>query len=171
MHVVSDGNISVSTISKLEIQRMLFCQIVNDLFFIALNMSDFMPKKVLAGNLTVLLKKSAAELHRILVETHSNGALLEITCRDWFKRFKNNDFNGEDKAYSSTPKKFEDEELEALLHEDSCQAQAELAESLGVDHTTVLKCLKTLGIIQKQGNWVPYKLKPTDIEQCLVTFE
>ena len=56
-------------------------------------------------------------------------------------------------------KKFEDEELEALLHEDSCQAQAELAESLGVDHTIVSKRLKALGLIQKQEHWLPYKLK------------
>ena len=39
-----------------------------------------------------------------------------------------------------------DEELEALLHEDSCQAQAEFSESLGVDRTKVLKCLKALGM-------------------------
>ena len=34
-----------------------------------------------------------------------------------------------------------DEELEALLHEDLYQAQAELAESLEADYTTILKCL------------------------------
>ena len=30
-------------------------------------------------------------------------------------------------------RKFEDEEVEASLHEDSCQVQADLAESLRVD--------------------------------------
>ena len=49
-------------------------------------------------------------------------------------------------------KKFEDKELEALLHENSCQAEVELEESLGVDYTTVSKSLKALGIIQKQGH-------------------
>jgi len=44
---------------------------------------------------------------------------------------------------------FEDEELQALLHEDSCQMLAELAESLGVDNTTVSKRLKILEMIQK----------------------
>ncbi|GBM73865.1 hypothetical protein AVEN_90552-1 [Araneus ventricosus] len=58
------------------------------------------------------------------------------------------------------------EEMEASLHEDSCQTRAELAE-LGVDHTTVSKCLKALGMIQKQ--WVPYQLKPRDVEQHLFT--
>ena len=50
-------------------------------------------------------------------------------------------------------KKFEDKELEALLHEDSHQVQAELAESFGVDYTTILKCLKALGMIPKWGHW------------------
>ncbi|GBN73017.1 hypothetical protein AVEN_208235-1 [Araneus ventricosus] len=40
--------------------------------------------------------------------------------------------------------------LEALVHEDSCETLAELAESLGVDHTTVSKRLKAIGIIKKQ---------------------
>ena len=75
----------------------------------------------------------------------------------------------EDKERCGAPKKFEDEELEALLHEDSGQTQAELAESLGVDYTTVLKRLKALEMIQKQGHWVPYEMKPRDIERRLVT--
>ena len=48
---------------------------------------------------------------------------------------------------------------------------AELAESLGVDHTTVSKRLKVLGMIQKQGHWVPYELKPRDVERRLFTCE
>ena len=68
-------------------------------------------------------------------------------------------------------KKFKDEELEALLHEDSCQLQAELPESLEVGHTTVSKHLKALGMVQKQGHWVPYELKPRDVERRLVTCE
>ncbi|EFN77463.1 hypothetical protein EAI_12768, partial [Harpegnathos saltator] len=73
-------------------------------------------------------KESAVEAHRILVETYGDHALSETTCRDWFK---NNDFDVEDKERSGAPKKFEDEELEALLDEDPCQTQNELAESLG----------------------------------------
>jgi len=49
-----------------------------------------------------------------------------ISCQKQaeFKRSKNNDV--EDKEHSGAPEKFEDEELEALLH-DSCQMLAELA--------------------------------------------
>ena len=51
------------------------------------------------------------------------------------------------------PKKFEDEELEALLGEDCCQTQEELAESLGFTQAAISKRLKAVGYIQKQGNW------------------
>ena len=67
--------------------------------------------------------------------------------------------------------KLEDEELKVLLHEDSCQAQPELAELLGVDHTIVLKHLKALGMIQMQGDWMLYKMKLRDAEWRLVTWE
>ena len=95
---------------------------------------------------------------------------METACKNWFRRLKN-DFGVEDKECSGAPKKFEDEELEALLHENSCQVQVEHTELLGVDHTTVLKCLKALEMIQKQGHWVPYKLKLRDVEWHLVMCE
>ena len=51
---------------------------------------------------------------------------------------------------------YEDAELEALLDEDSCQMQKELALTLGVTQQTISYRLNgSLGMIQKQGNWVP----------------
>ena len=73
------------------------------------------------------MKKSAAEAHRLLVEAY--GALSEKSCREWFQKFKNGEFD-EDKERSGRPKVYEDAELEALLDEDSYQK--ELALTLGV---------------------------------------
>ena len=58
------------------------------------------------------------------------AAISERTCREWFQRFKNGDFDGiavEDRHSSGKEKVFEDAELEALLEQDSCQNQEELA--------------------------------------------
>ncbi|KAG5317737.1 MOS1T transposase, partial [Pseudoatta argentina] len=85
---------------------------------------------------------------------------FQPTRRDWFRRFKNNDFEFEDKERSGAPKKFEDKELEQLLDEDPSQTLSELGKTLQVDESTVSKRLKGLGMIQKQGHWVPYELKP-----------
>ena len=60
----------------------------------------------------------------------------------------------EDEERPEQLKKFKDEELEALLDEDCCQTQEELAESLGVTQAVISKPLKAAGYIQKPGNWV-----------------
>ena len=71
----------------------------------------------------------------------------------------------EDDERPGSPKKFEDEELEALLDEDYYQTQEELAESLGFTQAAISKHLKAAGYIQKQGNWAPHELKPRDVER------
>ena len=48
--------------------------------------------------------KSAPKAHRILVGTYGDNALSDTTCRDWFRRFKYNDFKLEDKERSGAPK-------------------------------------------------------------------
>jgi len=59
--------------------------------------------------------------------------------------------------------------LEALFHEDSCQTQEKWAGSLRVTQEAISKRLKAMGMIQKQRNWVPYDLKPRDVERrCLL---
>ena len=98
-----------------------------------------------------------------LSNTYDEVAISERTCRKWFQRFKNSDFDVEDRHSGGREKVFEDAELEALLEQDSCQNREELARLLGVTQQAILKCLKAMGIIQKQGNWVPNELKPRDV--------
>ena len=71
------------------------------------------------------LKNSAAEAHRALLSTYGEAAPSEKTCREWFQRFKNGNFDVEDKERSERPEVYEDAELEGLLNKDSCQTQEE----------------------------------------------
>jgi len=48
---------------------------------------------------------------------------------------------------SKTGIAMEDAELEALLEQNSCQNQEELARSLGVTQQAISKCLKAMGRI------------------------
>ncbi|KAG5322394.1 MOS1T transposase, partial [Pseudoatta argentina] len=103
-------------------------------------MSKFVPNKVYLRGILLyyfIQKKSAAEAHRILVQTYGDNALSDTTCRDWFRRFKNNDVELEDKERSGAPKKFQDKELEQLLDEDPSQTlrndpEARTLENRGV---------------------------------------
>ncbi|GBP80370.1 Mariner Mos1 transposase [Eumeta japonica] len=119
-------------------------------------MSTFAPNKAYLRGILLhyfIQKKSAAEAHRILAETYGDNALPDTTCRDWFRRFKNNDFEFEDKERSGAQKKFEDKKLEELLDQDRCQT------------------LTKLGTVQKQGHWVPYEFKQKDVERHFLTCE
>jgi len=102
-------------------------------------MSRFKPNKCHLRELLIYffnLKKSA-KAHRLLVEAYGDAALSERSWREWFQKFKNDEFDVEDKERSGRPKVYEDE-LEALLDEDSCQTQKELALTLGVTQQTIL---------------------------------
>ena len=71
----------------------------------------------------------------------------------------------EDEERPGQPKKIEYEEVEALLDEECCKTQEELAESLGVTQAAISKRLKAAGYILKQGNWVPHEFNPRDVER------
>ena len=116
-------------------------------------MSNFVPEKVFLRRVLLHyfnMKKTDAGSHRILVEVYGEHALAERTCQKWFGRFKSGEFGLEDEERPGQPKKFEDEKLEALLDEDCCQTQKDLAESLGLTQAAISKRLKAAGYIQKQ---------------------
>ena len=59
-------------------------------------MSSFEPNKRHLRELLIYffnLKKSAAEAHRLLVEAYDDTALSERSCREWFQKFKNGEFD------------------------------------------------------------------------------
>lgn len=137
-------------------------------------MSGFIPKKRNLREALLFcfhLKKSATESLRWLSEAYGDYAPSISTCEYWFRRFKCGDFDTEDKERPGQPPKFEDEKLEALLDEDPCQTLKEFASTLNVTQMAISKCLKALGMVQKQGNWLPYELNLKDVERRFLTCE
>lgn len=116
-------------------------------------------------------KKTASESHNLFVETYGEYALSRTQCFEWFQRFASGDFDVKDKERPGQPKKFEDEELQALLDEDPSQTLVELSASLNVGVMTVWDRLEKMGMIQKQGYWVPHKLQARDVERRFSTCE
>ena len=117
------------------------------------------------------LKKSAAESHRMLVEAYGDNALSDTTCRDWFRRFKDGNFDLSDKKRENRPRKVEDHELQALLDQDDTQSQKMLAEQLGVTQPAISMRLHAMGKIQKLGKWVPHELTERQQEKRKTTCE
>ncbi|GJQ67853.1 hypothetical protein Trydic_g16617 [Trypoxylus dichotomus] len=71
------------------------------------------------------------------------------------QRFKNGGFDIENRKHAGDRERVSiDTELEALLQEDSCQTEEELATSLEVTQQAISKRRKAMGMIQKRGSWV-----------------
>ncbi|CAK9833803.1 Transposable element Tc1 transposase [Anthophora retusa] len=89
--------------------------------FICVKISIFEPNKRHLREALLFcfyLKKSAAEAHRMLILAYGEACMSESSCREWFRRFKDGDFDAEDKECCGRPKLFEDEETKAILDED-----------------------------------------------------
>ena len=100
-----------------EVTTRLFC---------ALSMSTFVPTKQHLREALLFcfnLKKSAAEEHRLLCEAYGEHATSIKTCKYWSRNFKSGDVDTSDKEREGRLVKFEDAELEALLHQDSYQTE------------------------------------------------
>jgi len=114
-------------------------------------MSNFLLKK---KHMREALLFNLKKLHRMLVEAYGDNALSETTCRDWFRRFNDDNFNLNDKKRENRPRKIEDCQLQALLDEDDIQSQKMLTEQLGVSQAAISMRLHTMGKVQKIGKWV-----------------
>jgi len=75
--------------------------------------------------------------------------ILKVYAKDsWFQRFRNGNFDINDKLRGQSRKMKEN--LEILFAEDATQSSVKLAKQLAINHTTVLQRLHALGKIQKE---------------------
>ncbi|UYV81405.1 CNOT6L [Cordylochernes scorpioides] len=126
------------------------------------------PSKFVPKMLSIQQKENRVEVAKKKVDAiapslqfHKRGAEIGT---NW-------DLDSIELAPGPTKEPFEDTELEALLNEDSSQTQEELAETLEVTQQAISNRITVMGMVQKQGNWVPCELKPGNIERRICTCE
>nr|KAF6392649.1 hypothetical protein mPipKuh1_007835 [Pipistrellus kuhlii] len=120
-------------------------------------MSNFVPKKTFVGSFNSLLyfeEKVIVYFRKLMV----NMLLLKILENTGLKVMIL-----KDKELGQT-KKFEDQQLQALLDEDACQTQNQLAERLNVAQQTISNHLQAMGKILKEGKWLPDQLNRQQME-------
>ena len=77
-------------------------------------MSDFVPNNHHLREVLIFFfhpKKTAAEAHRELQKLYGDTTLSETACRDWLRRFKDGDFDVDDRPREGRPKIFEDADV------------------------------------------------------------
>jgi len=100
----------------------------------------------------------------MLVEAFDDNTLSETMCRDWFRWFKDDNFDLSDKKRENRLRKVEDCQLQALLDEDDTQSQKMLAEQLSVSQAVISMRLHVMKKVQKIGKWVPHELNDRQME-------
>lgn len=91
--------------------------------------------------------KSAVKACVSICSILGDNIVSKSTCEFWFRRFKEGDFDVSDRERSEAPFKTEDNELQALLDQNSFQTQKELTVQLGVTQQTVSNRLRKMGKI------------------------
>ncbi|KFD70118.1 hypothetical protein M514_17720 [Trichuris suis] len=64
-----------------------------------------------------------------------------VVARKWFSRFREGNFDLSDSVRSGRPSDFDEEKLNALVHENPRQSTRELAQKIGCSHVTVSSLL------------------------------
>ena len=118
------------------------------------NISDmFLQYSVLCGVLLhhFIPKKTAAESHRILVKVYGEHAFEKC----WFRPQQQRPWKTTEKIWRCRTAGIAERRL----------TLKQLAKALGVDQGTISRSLHVIEKIQKEGKWVPYKWKESDIER------
>ena len=68
---------------------------------------------------------------------YGEGVIGESMARKWFAKFKNGNFDIDDRPCSRKPSEFDKDHLKALLKEKNCHTSRELAKKINCDQKTI----------------------------------
>lgn len=80
------------------------------------------------------------------------------TCEKWFKKFRNKDYEIQDKPRSGRPVETDIDDLKRLVEEDPCRTTLELAKLTDISKASVHRHLIQMGKTSKCGKWFPHAL-------------
>jgi len=110
---------------------------------------------------------TAAQAAQNINAVYGEGSITEKTCRTWYNRFRSDDITLGDQPRSGRPSNLDNQALIALVKENNRQTTRDLAEQLGVHHSTVEDHLHDLGYRRNLGLGYPMSSqKPTNGNVC-----
>lgn len=104
------------------------------------------------------LSKSITETTELLKSTFGDDSVSYETVRKWFGRFREKNFSLKDDDRVGGPQTVLDKDIQNLLDENPKQTQKQMGDQLGVDRSTISRRLSAMGIVQREGKWVPNEL-------------
>ncbi|CAF1985660.1 unnamed protein product [Rotaria magnacalcarata] len=89
--------------------------------------------------------------------------VADRTCRDWFKRFREDDMSLEDRPRTGCPVESDIERIKVLIEDNPRLNARELSAMLGCNQSTINHHLHEIEKVNKLGTWVTHQLKPDNI--------
>ena len=86
-----------------------------------------------------------------ICSAYCEHSLSERTCRKWFKRFREGNFNLCDESRPGRLFDNNEESIQGQLSKNARQSTAELAEALEIPKSTVYNNLKKMGMVNRLG--------------------
>ncbi|XP_023230347.1 histone-lysine N-methyltransferase SETMAR-like [Centruroides sculpturatus] len=102
--------------------------------------------------------KNASQTQKKICSVYGEGAIDDSTCRKWFRKFRESNFNLSDAPRSGRPAEADDDKILALIESDRHKTTREIGEILGINQSTVSRRLHQLGMVSKADVWVPHEL-------------
>ena len=112
---------------------------------------------------------NASQTARNINGVFGDNVANEQTVRRWFDRIRSGDFSLEYQPRGWSATKIDNDNLKAVVGEDTSQTTCALAERFNVSIPTVLDHLKQIGKVKKLENWVPHELREHQMTRCLET--
>ncbi|CAG0884985.1 unnamed protein product [Darwinula stevensoni] len=104
------------------------------------------------------IKKKAANSIADINTAFGPDTVSKSTAYDWYSRFQKGNESLEDQPCTGRPSEFDNSALQEALEANNRQTSRELADLLGVSHTTILHHLAELGKKAKLGQRSPEHL-------------
>ena len=105
----------------------------------------------------------------MLSNIYGEAAISERTCREWFQRLKNGDFDVEDR-HNGGREVFEDAELEVLLEQNSSKSRR-IDTIIGSDSTSHFKTPQSHGNDSEARKLGATRIEARDVERRLFACE
>uniref|UniRef100_A0A0N5BH76 HTH_48 domain-containing protein n=1 Tax=Strongyloides papillosus TaxID=174720 RepID=A0A0N5BH76_STREA len=108
-----------------------------------------------------------AEAVREICSVYGEDAIGWSTAKDWYRKFRNGNFDLQDSPRTGRPSSFDEERLTDLLREDNRQTCRKLSEKMNCGLGTISRHLTSIGYEQKFGVWLPHHLTEKNKEKRL----
>lgn len=115
--------------------------------------------------------KNAAKACMKICSVYGHDAVNDSTCRKWFRRFREGNFDVKDAIRTGRPVTTDDAEMKKLVQSDCHASTRQLALTLAMSATNVSRHLKNLGMVRKLDVWVPHALSDKNLQDRISACE